>query len=168
MITQTYRLPITPGGVNPVVHVTQYDTGSRTLVFNLRSDTGSFNAPSNAVATCDGTKPDGLGFSYACTLSGSTVTVTIADQMTAVAGDTDCQITITSGNEVIGTAKFTLSVSPAAVNDDTVISDSEISSFTTLSQLVTSKASAASPSAPSVRTPACNLQKSKTPKGATP
>ena len=35
MITQRYNLSMIPCGVNPIVRVSQYDDGSRTIVFNL-------------------------------------------------------------------------------------------------------------------------------------
>ena len=35
MITTQIELDVSPGGIAPVIHVSQYDTGSRTLQFNL-------------------------------------------------------------------------------------------------------------------------------------
>ena len=40
MITTQTELDVSPGGIAPVIHVSQYDTGSRTLLFNLIATAG--------------------------------------------------------------------------------------------------------------------------------
>ena len=40
MITSQIELDVSPGGIAPVIHASQYDTGSRTLIFNLISGAG--------------------------------------------------------------------------------------------------------------------------------
>ena len=37
MITTQTELDVSPGGIPPTIHVSQYDTGSRTLLLNLIS-----------------------------------------------------------------------------------------------------------------------------------
>ena len=138
MISTTYDLNLTPGGVPQVIHVSQYDAASRTLVFNLFSSDGTANLPAGTAAEIRGTKPDGNGFSYAATLSGTAATVTITEQMTAVAGKVLCELVLYKGTpattespasqdyQQIATAKFVLRVERAALDKDTIPSESEI------------------------------------------
>ena len=63
MLTRQIPLDMSPGEVCPVVHVSQYDAGSRTLVFQLMSRDGEIVLPSGTQAEIRGTKPDGHGFS---------------------------------------------------------------------------------------------------------
>ena len=46
MITTQTELDVSPGGIAPVIHVSQYDTGSRTLLFNLIATAGDLILPS--------------------------------------------------------------------------------------------------------------------------
>ena len=45
MITTQIELDVSPGGIAPVIHVSQYDTGSRTLQFNLIATAGDLILP---------------------------------------------------------------------------------------------------------------------------
>lgn len=130
MITQPYNLNLIPGGVPVRVPVSQYDAGSRDITFSLYHGGTAFAVPAGAVVTCDGAKPDRKGFSYVCTAAGSTVTVTVTEQMTAAAGEVDCQITIRKDGQVLGSANFLLVVERAALPDGADISETEINSFT--------------------------------------
>ena len=85
MITTQTELDVSPGGIAPVIHVSQYDTGSRTLLFNLIATAGDLILPGGTKAEIRGTKPDGNGFSYECQISGKTVTADVTEQMTAAA-----------------------------------------------------------------------------------
>ena len=62
MLSQTYNLNLSPGGVPLHIDVSQYDTASRTLVFNMFSSDGVVSFPSGTAAEIRGTKPDGNGF----------------------------------------------------------------------------------------------------------
>ena len=130
MITESYNLDLIPGGVPVRVPVSQYDAGSRDITFSLYSGGMAFAVPSNAVVTCDGAKPDRKGFSYVCGYSGSTVTVTVTEQMTAVPGEADCQITIRKDGQVLGSANFLLVVERAALPDGADMSETDIAAFT--------------------------------------
>ena len=59
MITTQTELDVSPGGIAPVIHVSQYDTGSRTLLFNLIATAGDLILPTGTKAEIRGTKPDG-------------------------------------------------------------------------------------------------------------
>lgn len=125
MITQNKNLNLVPGGVPQIINVSQYDKG-QTLTFNLYNQGSPFTIPTGAEVSIRGTKPDNHGFAYSCTFSGSTVSATLQQQMTAVAGDVVTEISITKNGNLLATANFILRVEKAALGDDTVISDTEI------------------------------------------
>ena len=131
MITQTCKINMVPGGMPPIIHVSQYDAGSRDLTFELYSGATPWKAPSGATVTIDGTKPDGKAFSVAAAASGSTVTATLTQQMTAAAGRAECQLTVTKGENVLGSANFILDVERAALPEDADMSETDISSIET-------------------------------------
>lgn len=152
IIEQVYNLDLVPNGRPLVVNVSQYDQGSRALTFNFFKDNVAFTPPTGYAAHITGTKPDGTGFMYAMTVNGSAATVEVTQQMTAVAGDCPCEIRLIDGNSnVLGTANFTLSVERAAMDDDTVISDSDIPYF---EELATQAAASAASAATSAQTAA--------------
>ena len=131
MIEQEYRLNLVPGcgETPPIVHVSQYDVGSRTLKFVLHNNGISFSAPSGSTVSCDGTKSDKKGFSYQGTISGNTATIELEKQMTAKEGPVDCQLTIKNGDQVLGTSNFVLQVERGSLNDDTDLSDTDLPIF---------------------------------------
>lgn len=124
MNKQTIDLDVITGGVPQVLHVAQYDTGARTLKFNIYSSNNDLDL-TGATAKISGRKADGLGFEYPATISDGVVVADCTDQMTAVAGIVECAITLTNSEGQIQTARFDLNVKPAPLNDDTVISDSD-------------------------------------------
>lgn len=128
MISQTYDLNLIPSQIPVTIHCSQYDDGSRTFVFNLYEGASAFEIPTGASATFSGVKPDGLGFQYACAITGaSQVSVDVALQMTAVAGDCPCKVTVyDTDSNVLGSALCVLDVERHPLQDDTVISDSDI------------------------------------------
>ena len=143
MITQPYNLNLIPGGVPVRVPVSQYDAGSRDITFAMYHGGTAFAVPAGAVVTCDGAKPDRKGFSCLAAASGSTVTVTVTEQMTAVAGEVDCQITIRKDGNVLGSANFYLVVERAALPDAADISETEISAVVDAANLAAEAAQSA-------------------------
>ncbi len=142
MITQIYTLSLQPGGVPGRIPCVQGDAGSRTIFLSLISGGAAFTPPDGAVAAFEGTKPDGKSFSVSGTISGSTVSVTLTAQMTAVAGEIPCRLTLVSGTEILGTGEVLLVVAPAAIPDDPDLPDSDMSAFTTLKNAAAQSASA--------------------------
>lgn len=127
MYTQTINLDLIPRGVRPVIYVSQFDNQANALIFNLYRNGTAFSVPAGAAVLINGTKPDFTGFSYAAaTWSGNSVTCNVTQQMTAVAGDVDCELRIRTTSEIIGTINFVLRVEPAALADDSVISETMI------------------------------------------
>lgn len=136
MINQTYILNMIPGGIQPRIHVSQYDAGSRTLVFQLfQGDGGNgteFEIPEGATVTIDGTKKqDKKSFSYICTYTGNSVTATVSQQMTAACGEVECQLTVNKSGSVLGSANFLLVVEHAVLPEDADLSETEIASLET-------------------------------------
>ncbi len=127
MITKTYQLDMHAGGAPVIVHLSQYDSDF-SLVFNLYSSSGAFTIESGTTAAIRGTKKDGMGYSVNATLdiSNKKVTVTGDQQMTAVAGKNIFELTLTKNNKELNTANFILDVERAALDKDTLASDSVI------------------------------------------
>ena len=127
MIEQNYNLNTIPSASPvPIVHVSQYDKGSRTLKFKLFEGSGEYSMASVNGAKINGKKPDGNEFSYNMTIAGNVVSVDVTEQMTAVAGRVVSEIVLTGANSsVLGTANFIIEVEESPM-DEGVISDTDI------------------------------------------
>lgn len=131
MTTQTIKLNLIPGGVMPVVYASQYDNQTDALIFELYNGADPYAVPSGAAVLINGTKPvyDGqiTGFSYsAASVNGNRVVCNVTQQMTAVIGDVICELRIRTATQIIGSLNFILRVERSALNDDTVLSETEI------------------------------------------
>jgi hypothetical protein len=146
MTKQTVNVNIIVGSAKPVVHVSQYDHDAGALVFNIYDGDTEFSIPPDATIIMQGTKPDKQFFLYQCDgFSGNTVTCSVHDQMTAVAGNVECELRIYSGGNGVGTANFTLSVEHAAVADDSVTSADTLTALSEIENtVIASRDSAAS------------------------
>lgn len=125
MTSQTINLDLIPKGISPIIHVSQYDKG-QTWYFNILKDGSAFEIPSSATITIQGTKSDSTGFQYGCSFDGSVVVATEEQQMTLFAGDVPAELALVDGNDLIGTLNFIIRVEPAALAEDTVISETEL------------------------------------------
>ena len=125
MTSQTINLDLIPQGVPPIIYVSQYDYG-QTWTFNILENGSAYEIPSTASVTIQGTKEDKTGFQYACSFSGSQVTATEEQQMTIFAGDVPTELTISNGSALIGSLNFIIRVEPAALADDTEISETQL------------------------------------------
>lgn len=132
MILQTYQIDLVPHGEPVVVHVSQYDTGGRSLAFELYNGGVAYSVPAGVTASITGTKPDGTGFMYPMTVSGNVVTIDLEQQMALLAGDVPAEITLTSADGKVSTANFIIRVERAALDEDTAISETDIPIFETL------------------------------------
>lgn len=143
-ITQSYNIDLVPNGSPLVVNVSQYDKGSRTLEFHLFKDNVAYTPDAGVSANISGMKPDGTGFMYAMTVDGSVASVDVTEQMTAVFGVCPCEIRLVdTGGNILGSMNFSLAVEKAALDDEMVISDSDIPVFENLlSQAQTAAAEA--------------------------
>ena len=107
---QTIYLDLVPGGLPPVAHVSQGDTGARKLVFRIMEN-GQLVYTRGLNAIVKGKKPDGAYFSYECDtgydyqiIRGCTA------QMTAAPGQTECELQLTTPTGILGTLNFILDV----------------------------------------------------------
>ena len=131
MITQSYKIDMTPGAVPLRVKVSQYDVGVRQLVFQLFNGAAALTSSSfDLSAQIVGTKPDKKGFEYSATVNATSsaiyVTVDITEQMTACAGDVVCEIRMYDSDNRISSANFILDVEQAALGSETDISETEL------------------------------------------
>ena len=124
MRTLTQPLNMSPGGIPPVIHVSQYDSDF-TIVFTLFSTVGGFTIESGTTAMVRGTKSSGTGYSAdaAINISAKTVTVTGNQQMTAAAGHNIFEIVLKKNNKEISSKNFVLHVERAALDADTITDD---------------------------------------------
>jgi len=128
MITQSTNLNLIPGKVLPRINASQYDKSSRTLNFTLWDGEQSFLLTSGMTARLQGIKPDRHGFDYSATIdtTNQLVIADVTQQMTAVPGDVVCEVVLFQDSQRLGSCNFVLSVEVAPLNDDTIVSDSEL------------------------------------------
>lgn len=128
MRTQSVILNLIPSGVNPVVHLSQYDQeDDGALLFNIY-DGNVLADLTGCTATIEGTKPDGTFYMYPCTVYSTYLTSAVNFQMTSIAGSYPAEVRINRGAENVGTINLTMMVEPAGVGRVDV-SDTEIPSL---------------------------------------
>lgn len=123
MIYQSYKLNLIPDQVPLSVWCSQYDADSRTFRFEIYKGSELYTIPSDSTVTVRGTKQDNTGFEYSCTYDGSVANVIVKDQMTIFAGKVPCELRITNGTAILGTANFNLMVERTPLDTDVTISD---------------------------------------------
>jgi len=114
----TYEIPIIPGKVPPVIHVSQGDE-NRTVVLQITGD----SIPTS-VAACHikGIRPDGAGVTQPVTYGTGTnkglITWAVDKLFTEIDGDVICEVYLSYLSELIGTQNFILRVEKAAYRPD--------------------------------------------------
>lgn len=104
------------GGVLPIVHCSQGDIG-RQFQINLYSDGVPYILDGTEELTIDGHKDDNNIFSYSLDpVTGSTITISTEEQMTACAGNVVCEIRIYKGDTRLGTCNFIIQVEEGPSN----------------------------------------------------
>lgn len=129
-------LNITPGGVPPIVRLSQYDKTIPQIEAVLWTENGAYTIPTGSDVFVAGTKPDKTGFEYACSYTGSTVTIDITEQMTAVAGRVPVEVIVETLTGRKGSANFFLDVEPSALADDTIISDTDLQTLQRIPEIL--------------------------------
>lgn len=125
-IKQNIHIPET-GGVPPRIRLTQYDTAV-TIVFTVYNGTVMFAKPSEGTVRISMTKPDKKAVSTSAVYNDDgTIELQITQQMTAVAGEAYCKLSVIESDGQVSTGSFILDISAAGVKDDAVISESDIS-----------------------------------------
>lgn len=127
MITLTNKIDMAVGGLPPVIHMGQYDSDF-SLVFELYSSSGEFDLQTNTTAEIRGTKTDGNGYSANATIdiTNKKVTITGDVQMTAAAGRNVYELVLKRSNKELSSTNFVLDVEHAALDRDTIPSESKI------------------------------------------
>lgn len=158
LIEQNYNLDLVPSGKPLVVNVSQYDVNSRRLTFNLFNGGVAYAPETGTAAYIMGSKPDQTGFIYGMTVEGTKASVDIYQQMTAVAGNIPCEIRLADqSGAVIGSANFTLAVEKAALDEDAVISETDIPVFENLAAQAAASAAEAATSAAAAQQTAASI-----------
>ena len=119
------KLNIVPGGIIPVINVSQNDIG-RVLEFELYDGLSAASITSGTTVTVEGTKPDNHAFQYSASISGNVVTVNTVQQMVIVPGSVDCTLSLTYNSQVIGTALFIMQVEKSGLDMNADVSDTEL------------------------------------------
>lgn len=122
---QKIKLNIVPGGIIPIINVSQNDIG-RVLQFELYDGVSAASITAGTTATIEGTKPDNHAFQYSATISGNVVTVNTVQQMVIVPGTVECTLTLTYSGQVIGTALFFMEVERSGLDMNADVSDTEL------------------------------------------
>lgn len=158
MITYRNNLDMTPGGIPPVIHLNQYDDDFQ-LIFDLYTSIGQFTIQTGTTAEIRGTKGDNNGYTASATISNNTVTVTGHKQMTAVAGRNVFELVLTKSSKDLSTVNFILDVERAAMDADTIQSETVlrelnaiIAGATTATEAASAAAASAAAAAESART----------------
>lgn len=125
MITYTTSINMRPDEVPVTIYLNQYDDDF-TLIFTLYIIGSTLNIEAGSTAAIRGTKNDGTGYSATATLDGNTVTVNGDKQLTVVVGDSTYELVIEKDGKELSTANFIIHVERAALDKDTIISDSKI------------------------------------------
>ena len=130
MIIKHIYLNLKDPEITPVIiRVPRYDSTLRSFRFHLMDGDVVYTIPSDVSITIRGTKPDRNGFSYTCSYTSSTgiVAVNCRQQMTAVTGDTVCQLVIVdTNNKRLASFTFYLIVEHSATEESTVYSNSDM------------------------------------------
>lgn len=105
----------------------QYDKSLPEIEVHITKDGQEYTIPSGYSATIRWGKPDKHGCTATGTVSGSTVTFQVTEQMACVAGRSEVTVEIVeSDSSQAGTAKFEVIVDSNPIGDNTIVSDSEI------------------------------------------
>lgn len=133
------------------IHLMQYDKSLPEIEVHITKDGQEYTIPSGYSATIRWGKPDKHGCTATGTVSGSTVTFQVTEQMACVAGRSKVTVEIVeSDSSHAGTAKFEVIVDSNPIGDNTIVSDSEIADIQKAieaGQTATAKANEASTSA---------------------
>ena len=110
------------------IPVSQFDTGW-TFIFTIYYNGTEWTIPEGSSVVMNGLKPDGNVFAFSGLVLSNKVVVEADIQMTAVAGDTICELSILCEGLTVGTANFTLAVEAAPKSPDDVSSDSTLPAY---------------------------------------
>lgn len=157
MATREIVVNMVPGGVTPVIHVSQYDDGYG-ITANLIENSGTYTVPTGATVSIEGTKPDGHGYAYLCTYQDNAVVIPVNTQMTAVKGKHPCELVVRKEGLRVGSKNMIMAVEVAGLGEDTIISDTELPAIISLAQEQEEAAAASATTASSAATNAVSAR----------
>ncbi len=118
LVTHGFDLPIMPGSISPVLHLSQYDD-ARTFTAHLKDENGNaFELPSGATAKLEGMNCKGVTFDLEATPSGSDITFTPKEAATDQPGLIAATLHIKSGSENISMLAVLLNVQKAGATKE--------------------------------------------------
>ena len=132
---QVENLQYSPRGVAPIINVSQFDVG-RTFKLVVYDGSEGIGIAGGFSVRVDGIKPDGHGFSYDDNISvtNNEYTITTKEQMTVLAGDVRCELRFSKNGYDVGTVNFILRVEPSPINENTIISDTDLPDIIALAE----------------------------------
>lgn len=119
MLSRVFKINLSPGGASDTVRVSQYDDGYP-IVFEIYDGSQKAVIPKGITGIMRGTRRDGLGFSYPCTVSGVTAKAVISTAMTALDGIAKAEVVLLDGESVFGTANFKVEVETSPYPNGTI------------------------------------------------
>ena len=143
MIQQEIDLNLIPDSEPVVVHANQYDEGKSRIIAHLYEGSSPYTPGANATVKVQGTKPDDKAFQYWCDLDGSTVTVDVNQQMTAVAGRVPTQLIVNETSGLTGSFAFYLDVQKSTLPSNIDLSETDIPILTEEAQEAAQRATQA-------------------------
>lgn len=147
MIQQEINLNLIPSSEPVVVHCNQYDEGKSRIIAHLFNGSNPYTPSANATVKVQGTKPDNHAYQYWCEISGSTVTIDVNQQMTAVAGRVPSQLIVNETTGLTGSFAFYLDVQESTLPSNIDISETDIPILTEEAQEAAQRAIMAAASA---------------------
>ena len=109
MLTYYHPLDVVPGGVEPLIHVSQGDTNTR-IAFELFARVGNFFLQGGSEVTIRGRRSDGVKVTAPASVSNGRIYVTMTEAMTATPGRSVYEVSIVKSGKTMGTANFILMV----------------------------------------------------------
>ena len=128
------KINIVPKGLKPACYLSQNDNG-RVVRFELFDELTPYTLDGSETITITVVRPDGVELvSSVVNTEDSYIDVVFNDDMTAIAGIADCELTITDGETVIGSRNFDMNIEIDAYNGKDVVIETAtgvIASFNT-------------------------------------
>lgn len=146
-ITQEIDLNLIPSSAPVIVHLNQYDEGKGRIIAHLYNGSNPYVPGVNATVKVQGTKPDKHAFQYWCDIDGSTVTVDVNVQMTAVAGLVPTQLIVNETSGITGSFAFQLDVQASTLPSNIDVSETDLPILTEEAQEAARRAVQAAASA---------------------
>ena len=146
-ITQEIDLNLIPSSAPVIVHLNQYDEGKGRIIAHLYNGSQPYVPGLNATVKVQGTKPDKHAFQYWCDIDGSTVTVDVNVQMTAVAGLVPTQLIVNETSGITGSFAFQLDVQASTLPSNIDVSETDLPILTEEAQEAARRAVQAAASA---------------------